>query len=386
MKKSITNILISLGLSQILFQPNQIIAQDDCCEEVSYGLSVVPGYPIEQGCVNAGYILPAEYNPDCAWDVYASGDFIYYGYSQEVTPPVGQRFTFVDDIYFQVQRTTKNLLMRSPYRPGFRVSVGVDLDAVVLDATYMRYHSSVSQNFSAGTNAGLGLTTGAQGILASNPANGAPPLPGNSTLFATIRAKREIHLDRLLVSAQRPVYMGKRIIMDLNFGLLAYWNTQIWRFDTTALATPPFGVITSNGFSTAKHKGWAVGPDLGFKATALLPWNFQGLFRVDLSLLYGQLSHGRTVTSFPQAPLPTNNTTLIRKKSGFPQAVQSAEIGLGWGDYFWCDKFHIDLYVTYNFLSQYIIAEGIPYSSTTHDLYFFSYSLQGFAIGGRLDF
>jgi hypothetical protein len=380
-KKSIASALICLGISHMLFQPNQIIAQDDCCD-----LVVVPGYSIEEGCVNAGYIFPAEYNLDCAWDFYARGEFIYFAYSQEVVPPLAQRFTFVDDIYFQDQRTTNNLLMRSPYRPGFRVSVGVDLDAVVLDATYMRYHSSVSQNFLAGNNAGLGLTTGAQGILAGDPNNGAPPQPGNSTLFATIKAKREILLDRLLLTAQRPVYMGKRIIMDLNFGLLTYWNAQNWRFDATALAAPPFGVITSNGFSTARHKGWAVGPDLGFRAIALLPCNFQGLFRVDLSLLYAQLSHGRTVTSFPQAPLPTNNTTLVRKKAGFSQAVQSAEIGIGWGDYFACNKYHIDLYVTYNFLSQYLIDEGIPYSSTAHDAYFFSYSLQGFAIGGRLDF
>lgn len=372
--------LINLGVAQMLFQPNPIIAQDECCD-----LSVLPGYPIEPECISSGYPLPATISPACSWDFYARGDFIYFGYSQEVTPPVTQRFTFEGDIYVQTQRSTNNLLMSSPYRPGFRVSVGADLDAVVLDVTYLRYHSTVTKNFNAGPNAGLALTTGAQGILASDPANGAPP--AITTLFSTLKAHRGIHVDRLLVTAQRPVYLGSRFIMNLNFGLLGYWNEHKWRFDMTALAAPlPTNVISSNGFSTANHKGWAVGPDLGFKAIALFPCHFQGLFNVDLSLMYAQLTHGRVVTSFPAAPLPTNNTTLVRQKAGFTQAVQSAEIGIGWGDYLWCDKYHLDLYVTYNFLSQYLIDEGIPYSSTAHDAYFFSYSLHGFAIGGRLDF
>ncbi|MBS0629118.1 MAG: hypothetical protein JSS30_02695 [Verrucomicrobia bacterium] len=379
-KATFANTLITLSASQLFFQAGLLAAEGECCETPCSNLAVLPGDPINPDCINAGYLLPAGIKTACSWNFYARGDFIYFAYSQEVTPPDAQRFTFVDGVNFQVQRTTKNLLHSAPYRPGFRVSAGVDLDAVILDATYMRYHSTVTNNFGAGNNAGLALVTAAGGILASNPVTGQP------TLFATIRSARTISVDRLLVTAQRPVYMGSRLIMDLNFGILGYWNQQKWRFDTTALGAPPVGVLTSNGFASANHKGWAVGPDLGFKAMALFPWHFHAIFNVDLSLLYGYCTHGRVVNSFPQAPLATNNTTLIREKAGFTQAVQSAEIGIGWGDYFCCDKYHVDLYVTYNFISQYLITEGIPYSQTAMDPYFFAYSLQGLAIGGQINF
>lgn len=381
-KKVITSALLNLGLTQMIFQPNHAVAQDNYCETPCC-LSVVPGDVIETGCLNAGYLLPAAYAPQCSWDFYASGDFLYLGYSEDVTPPAAQRYTFVDGFDFHVNRTTKNLMYSSPYRPGFRVSAGVDLDNVLLDATYMRYHSTVHNHFDAGVNAGLAITNAAGGILAPN--NGQP------TLFQTLSASRTINVDRLLVTLQTPVYLGKRMLMNLNFGLLTYWNEQKLRFDGTALDAPPDGVLTSTGFTTARHKGWAVGPDLGFKAVALLPWSFQGLFNVDLSLLYAEVTHGQTVVSFPipdALPLAqaTNNTTLSRQKAGAWQAVQSAEIGLGWGGYFWCDKYHVNLYATYNFISQYLLTEGVPYSDTAYDTYFLSYSLHGIAIGARLDF
>jgi len=380
-KKVIKSALINLGLTQMILQPNHIQAQDSCCEPPCANLAVIPGDVIQDGCVASGYLLPATISPECSWDFYASGEFIYFGYSQEVTAPAAQKYTFVGNEDFHVERITDNLLYSSPYRPGFRLSVGVDLDSVVLDVTYMRYHSTVNKTFNAGNNAGLAISTAAGSLLTANEFNGLP------ALFDTIRASRRIEVDRILVSLQRPIYMGSRMIMDLNFGLLTYFSEQKWRFVATALPAPlPVNVITSDGFNQARHKSWAIGPNLGFKAIALMPWHLQGLFRVDLCLQYGDVTSGRNVSSFPDTPLPINNTTIVRTKAGYCQAVQSAEIGLGWGSYLCCDKYHLNLSVTYNFISQYLLASGIPYSATAVDLYYFSYSLHGIAVGARMDF
>lgn len=355
-----------------------LLAEEDCCETF-----VIPGDPIDPCCIAAGYPLPASINPRCSWDVFAGGDFLYFAASMEVLTPIAQRFTFVDGINFQIDRTTEDFHQSSEYRPGFRVSLGLDLDAVILDASYIRYHSRTTSHFGTQTNEGLSLVGVAGSILESSLLTAEP------VLFSNIKSIRHINIDRLLIVAQRPVYMGKRIVMDLGFGLLAYWIEHKWNYECTALTNAPAvvpAIRTSDGFATADQKSWAIGPDLSFKAIGLLPWNFKAIFTVDLSAQYGTLYKGTTITSFPDAPLVTNNTTIKREKVTYSQAVQSAEIGLGWGSYFCCDRYYIDLYATYNFFSHYLIAYGIPYSATAVDAFFQSFSLNGIAIGGRFDF
>jgi len=383
MKKSLSTAFVSLGIIQLVLQSSPAFADEECCSSPCYNPVILPGEVLDPCCVQAGYPLPVNLNLCCSWNAYASGDFLYLGSVRDVATPIAQRFTFVNGINFQIDRTTKDLLQNSSYKPGFRVAIGVDLDSVILDATYLRYYSHTTSHFNTDNNQGIALTTYAGSILESSLATGLP------VLFSNVKSSFHLNVDRLLVSAQRPVYMGKRITMNLNYGLLAYWNEQKWDFNCTALAAPPAvfpPVLTSNGFATAIHKTWAVGPSLGFKAVGFLPCSFKAIFNIDLSLQYGFMYRGETVTSFPAVPFATNNTTITRDHAGYSQAVQNAEIGLGWGSYFGCDKYHFDLYATYNFFSQYCIAFGLPYSQTAVDLNYFSYGMQGIAIGGRLDF
>lgn len=370
--------MIKKTIAGLLAFSCMLLAEEDCCETF-----VLPGDPIDPCCIPAGYPLPASINPCCSWDVYASGDFLYLAASMEVQSPTAQRFTFVDGINFQIDRRTENFNQNSEYRPGFRVSLGLDLDSVIIDTSYMRYHSRTTSHFGTQTNEGLSLVGAAGSILDSSLLTGQP------VLFSNIRSIRHINMDRVLVEVQKPVYMGKQIVMDLGYGLLVYWIEQKWNFDCVALPNPPAvvpAIRTSDGFATADHKSWAIGPALSFKAIGLLPWNFKAIFNINLSAQYATLYKGTTTTSFPDAPLSTNNTTIKREKVAYSQAVQSAEIGLGWGTYFGCDRYYINLYATYNFFSHYLIAYGLPYSATTVDFFFQSYSLHGIAIGGRFDF
>lgn len=383
MKKTISRGLFGLATSQLILAANPIYADEACCDAPCYQLSVLPGDPIDPCCINAGYPLPASIDLCCGWDIYARADFLYLAASIDVIDPIVQQFTFVDGINFQIDRTTKDFHQNSKYKPGFRVSLGMDLDSVIFDATYYRYHTHTTSHFNANNNQGISIFPVAGSVLDSSLTTGQP------TLFSRVNSKRTINIDSLLISLQRPVYMGKRIIMNLNYGLLGFWLAQKWDFTTLALPAPPVvfpPILTSNGFSRSDDRSWAIGPNLGFKAIGYLPCHFQALFSLDLSVQYAYQYKGRLINSFPQVPQVTNNTTIKRGKGPYVQAIQHAEIGLGWGDYLWCDKYHLDLYVTYSMFSHYLFNYGIPYSPITVDANFLSFAVHGIAIGGRIDF
>lgn len=358
-KKAIAIALVSL----------QMTAQEECCEP-----TVISGDPLDPCCINGGYPYPATITPCCPWNFYAKGEFLYLGANITVGAPTVQRFTPLTS-NFQIDRTTKNFLVNDDYRPGFRISLGANLDSVVLDASYWRYHSHRRSHFNAGNNGGLAITQVAQSIRNINP-----------VLFSDVRASQHINADMLLISAQRPVYLGKRIIANLNYGLLTCWSGQKTHFDCVALDAAPIGVRTSDGFAFANHKSWAVGPNLGFKAIGLLGCNLSAIVGIDLALQYAYLYKGVTVISFPNAPFSADNTTLQRGRAPHLQAAHGGEIGIGWGDYVACNKYHLGLTLTYNWFFQHIFAYGFPYSTTAVDLFFFSTGMHGIGIGGQLDF
>lgn len=366
-KKAVISSIICLSFAQV-------IAQEDCCEMPASDAFVIPGDPIDPCCINAGYPYPASITPSCAWNLYAKGEFLYLGSTIDVGVPAAQRFTPLT-LNFQIDRTTENFLQSDRYRPGFRISLGMNLDSVILDATYLRYHAHTTAHFRAGDNGGIAITQMAQSILNFNP-----------VLFSDVKSSQHINADTLLVSLQRPVYIGKRIIMNLNYGLLTYWAGQKTRFECAALDAPPIGVRTSDGFAFASHKSWAVGPNLGFKAIGLLAYNLSAIVGIDLALQYGYMYKGIEVISFPNAPFSADNTTLKRGKAPHLQTAHNGEIGIGWGNYFACNKFHLGLTLSYVWFFQHIFAYGIPYSSTAVDAFFFSFGMHGIAIGGQLDF
>lgn len=374
LKKTITTTLIGLGLTQL---QNPICANEDSTEFPCCAPTVVVAEPLDPCCINPLYPYPATISLCDGWDVYAKGEFIYYSSMADTYWNTVTDITFDDSEYDYFSQ-------KAPYRPGFRISIGADVGDVVLDLTYLRYHPHTTTHFSTKNNAGLSLNYIAPTILAE--AFGQPLV-----LFQNVKSSFHLALDYGILSLQKPIYMGKRIILNLNYGLLGLWTRQKWEMTCTALANPaalpPF-TATSNGVSTANHKSWAVGPNLGFKAIGLLPWNLSGIFNLDISLMYGSCTKAVLMGNFPQAPFPIANNSIGQKDhSAHLEAFHSGEIGLGWGRYLCCERYHVDLTCTYNIAFQHIFNYGIPFLPTGlegHTLT--SYSFHGLAIGGRLDF
>lgn len=357
--------LASLGIFHL-----QSLTADECCDDFPCCESpIIPGLPLDANCIPAGYPYPGAYQPCNSWDLYVRGDFLYWSLLQLTLQPSAQKLSFDGlniDTYNQ----------GGPYKPGFRVSIGFDLDSVLLDLTYTRVHSKKTKHFQAGENDGFRI------IFA------APSIVGVPILFSRLEAESHVDLDMAVLSLQKPIYLGERIILNLNYGLMGLWQGQTWNFIGTALPFQTEFFFTDNGTVFADHKAWSIGPNLNVYASALFPWGFQAFASAGLSLQYASLYKSVQTTSFPNVPAVIDNTSV--KTDGHVihmQASHGGEIGLSWGSYLWCDKYHFDISASYTIFYIHNFVGGVVLSPFATDyLTLDSINVHGFAVGGRLDF
>lgn len=380
-KKYISSALIGLGIAQMHFHTNPIFADEQdsdspCCEA-----TIVGGVPLDSclnSClINPGYPYPAIIQTSTCWDIYAKGDFLYWSIVANEQVMVAQKMTFD-------RRTIKNYNQAGHYRPGFRVGIGAAFNSMVLDLTYTSCHHHNRIPIAAGTNELVQLT-------------GVSRLTGPPLGFSNVNIGIDLNIDIGKISLQQPVYLGTKIIMNLNYGIAMTWVGHKYNIRSTALnVAPPPTVVTATGFTFSKHKGWAVGPNLGFEVQAFLPFGFKALADFNLALQYAAVYKGVLQESYPSLiplipfvpSLRAYNTTL-RSKGHVPhiEGYQAGEIGLGWGGYFFCDMFHLDLSVTYAFIFQGITVFGVAITGHGSDLVNLeSYGMHGITVGGRIDF
>jgi len=373
MKKS----LYILGTVQLLLQSSILIA-DDCCSPDPCCM-IGGGEPLDSKCIAAGYPLPAIIKPACTcMDIYVKGDFLYCGQIENEQQLFAQRMS-ADG------RVIKNYLEKGAYKPGFRVGAGIEVNTWLLDFTYVHHHHNSHNPVKAEPNQFVEIT--------SNRLTG-PPL-----LYSSINYDLHLNVDFGVLTLRQPVYLGKRIMMNLGFGLLGIWTEHKRNCVGTAAPGPlPPLSFTANGVNRSLHKSWALGPCLNFEATALLPCGFKmfGNFIVcgEYACLYKGLTEYSHPALLPPPPfLPPNlliqyNTSIPSKKN-VPHLSASdwAEIGIGWGSYLWCDRLYIDLSVTYAFFYQGIVNFAVPVNAHAVDLFnLISYGFHGVTIGGRIDF
>jgi len=343
---------------------------EPCCEFAG-------GDPLDKNCVAAGYPLPAIIQPACTCrDIYVKGDFLYWCQIENEQQIFAQQMSFDGS-------TIKNFHEKGGYKPAFRISAGVEVNTWILDFTYIRSHMHYHQFLGAQPN---------QLIEPSFNRLTGPPI-----VYNTFDYHYHLNFDLGFLALRQPVYLGKRVLMNLGFGLLGIWTDHKRNAVGTAFpGVRPPTTVTANGVSRSEHKSWALGPALNFDVTALLPCGFKLIGNFLVAAEYANLYKGVSSYSHPALlpltpvipPLIQLNTTIPSKKNvPHLSATDLAEIGLAWGSYVWCDRFYVDLSVTYSFLYQGIVNFAVPVNAHAVDLFnLISYGTHGFTIGGRFDF
>ncbi len=356
-KKSIANLFIGLGIAQTFIQPNVLAADEvenlsTCCENV-----VVPGEPLDPCLVGSIYPLPAGPTFSCGWNSYVRGDFLYWS-----VYPAAQGY--------EVEATTNNHLNSRilnhhiTWRPGFRVGIGTEVNGVYLDIDYTQIHSHSTTHYKARQNANPALSETLTIVAV------AITFP-----FNYVKSTITQNYDAAIFSVQKPVYVGKRLVVTPSMGLIAYWSKYNTTYICGQLNQPP------SGFVQNKQKNWNVGPTVAVTAKAQLAWGFRGIGSFGFSAAYDRLK-SRSVLSVPGAqPALINNTT---QEYGYTRnsAVQAkAELGIGWESYFWCDRYHASIEVLY--------AENYTAFTPFRDIQGIQVEplqMRGLVVGGSLDF
>lgn len=374
MKKYLTSFLIA-------FTAVLRMAHADQPGSSSSGMTptpALPGDPLPTGQFPVGYPYPATIKPSTGWDVYATGNFLWWKpyaltalYAQETTTDGA---------------VSRILYFKNNYHPGFKVALGANLGPVLGEVQYTRFHYTGTTHHSAESGHVLTPAVLAAFILPFGPtANPQPNVPTNLGAYRHIKGHMKFDYDTLKVSAIKPVYLGRKLTLNAQYGLIGGWETHVLNIECRDAI-----LDGSNGFANGQHKYWMIGPFAGLKAKALLPWGFRAIGKMELALCYLKYTESHFKDSFPLLnafafPLVigsyANQTTKYKEPIDAWKPQMDAGLGLGWDSYLAGDKLHLDISVSYDFITQ---SYSTP--TTLTEAFLDDTNLHGFNVQCQLDF
>lgn len=335
----------SLLTGLLAVSPIAVLAEDCCMPEY------VPGEPLCEPC--AGYSQYAGVQLDCGWDVFAWGEFLYWRpfnatvFVAEVIPPN----TFTQP---QIEFGHKY-----GWRPGFSVGLGMIapcFDDWIFNVNYTRYHQSFSKTFSEALPNNLKSTFVFQG-----------------TTFGSIKDKFQFHYDIATGNIQRPNYLGQRVILSPFLGLKWLKRNHVYSQD----------LFERNGAlsrAQATLKYTSLGIDAGFDGSWLLCWNLSLIGKADVAILYPYERSFRQINT-PAVVTAASPVTVTHHHIRHLDMFARGGVGIGWGSYFCCNRYHLNLAATYEWMADVVkmsIYDGMFYNGST--------TLMGLTIRGQFDF
>lgn len=318
---------------------------------------LVPGNPIKDDQLSPGIFPSAMYKFNQNHDCYVSGDFIYWATTRPFNEIIPVQSVSGNTITF------KQALQSTPYHPGFKLGMGMGLpgfDNVVVNMGWTRLHSTSATSVT--------------------PENGQTMAPSQFVLqngpnCSKVKAVSRFHIDLFELTAGRPLYLSKRMLLNASFGLKGAYGNQNYRADYDILAGGTGTFITKGSY-------WLLGPYLNVGAKGLLGAGLYLLGKAGLLVPYFKELKSSVVTQFPQFATP-NHSSRSEFGSVKPYMVQpfiEAGIGLGWNRYFANNNYHIDLSASYDLLATWV--DSVSLASPPIKVF----GLHGYTFKAQLDF
>jgi hypothetical protein len=329
-----------------------LIHAEDCCMP-----DYTPGEPLCNPC--AGYSQYAGTELDCGWDISATGEFLYWR-------PFGS-VSWVATVVPQNPLTESYSLLafKWGYKPGFRVGLGIvahRFDDWIFNIDYLRYHQAFSKTMSVSL----------PNSLFSNQLS----LLGAAGGFASsIKNKAHYHYDVAGVNIQRPNYLGQRVIFSPFLGLKWLKRNVLFGQDLLDQA----GGL-SIGQATVKYT--SIGISAGFQGSWLLCWGLSLIGNADVAILY---PYKRSVFQIftPAVVIPLQNPIQITENHiRHLDIFAKGGVGINWGSYFCCNRYHVNLAATFDFMGDIIKMDSLTGSIFGNA----SIVLMGLSIRGQFEF
>lgn len=325
--------------------PTSMSAEDCCMPEYT------PGDPLCDAC--AGYSEYAGIELDCGWDLFAYGEFIYW------RPVPNVSFVSEEIPLNTFQQPQTMLPFTYGYRPGFRVGLGMVahcFDNWIFNIDYFRYHQAFSKT----------MTTNFPNVLVS--------LLGIGTVASAIRNHSLFHYDIIGLNMQRPNYLGQRVILSPFFGLK--WLKRNVEFSQNLI---DFAEGSNRFRSTLKYT--SIGLAAGLEGSWLLCWGLRLIGTADVALLYAyDRSLHQVIT--PAIIIPGVSPVVITKQHiKHLDIYAKGGLGIGWGSYLCCRRYHVNLGVTFDFMDDVVKLDDFSGGIGNGTI-----ALMGLSVRGQFDF
>lgn len=319
----------SLFASLLAIIPAKTYAEDCCLPDYR------PGEILCNPCVIYGAYAGPQL--ECGWDVFGWGEFLYWN-ATRTTSIVAISSPFGPD------GTQLQFRQKFDYKPGFRIGVGMTLhnfDDWSLSVNYLRYHNSFSDTLRSTDDYILATT------LPVAPQTGVG-LFGSGGLFtgfpmySSIRNHTSIHYDIVGMNIQRPNYFGRTVIISPFLGLK--WLTRNVKFAQTLTQA-------ATGAVDRQHTNWkytGIGVGAGLDGSWLWCWGFRLIGKADVALMY-PYQYKKLHEVMVSSAGPVIN---YRAPRSHMFLWGQGGLGLGWGNYFFCNRYYLDLSATYDFTAD----------------------------------
>jgi hypothetical protein len=308
------------------------------------------GSEILGGETAASYNAPARIDIRGAWDVFATGSFIYWQPTQD-NMDLGITNTLYAGTYGQTPNSIFNGMksqvidMNFSFQPGFKIGLGMNVDHDSWDvyAEYIWLHGTSSTSNTAATGNSIYMSRGVAGIIGSQ---GGSPFNQVSQTWGT-------KLDFLNLEMGRACYLGKAFTARPTFGVRGAWiREKLYEKGSNLNITGTGGNNATLSYLTVHDstQSWAIGPRVALYSNWLVGSSFRLYGNLATDILYTQYN---TVSNSnyqrangAEAGYVTQTKVRERHLGALRNHVES-ELGIGWGSYFDNNNWYFDISAGY---------------------------------------
>lgn len=284
--------------------------------------------PVPEVTLMPGYNQCSRIDVRCGWDVFTTGSFTYWQPVQD-----NMELGVVYDTADSPNRFGNVVNADFDYKPGFKVALGMDFDRdcweTMLEYTWFRSQHSTSTTLS---------TSGTDALL---PLWVSPV----ASFFYAGKEKWRLNMDFLDWQLARSYYVGTKLTFRPFFAARAAWIRQNVDVEyTNSVSTG------SSTFVDKRSHSWAIGPRAGLNASWMIGDGFRFYGNGAGDILFTQYTKLSTKEqSVSAAGVAGGIFRVTQKKLNTLRTHLDLELGLGWGSYLDCNKWHIDFSAGYGF-------------------------------------
>lgn len=336
--------------------------------------------PQPKKCIDCECYNPQYYDLQCDWGMFFTADFLYW-YARETNIDYSYSRTFfnqptsIADVR-QYGFPTKHHYVKSEWKPGFRVGLGMNMecDGWDLYANYTWFHNHSHSR-------AVGVTLLASAPDAAFEVNGLTDVvqpwasqfnenPAQPLAFPSITGKWSLIFNQIDLELGRKYWVSKCMTLRPYLGLRGAWNhtnftvigqtvdpTTFTAFDPNTGITQTQGNFVAVNNNRFKNEFWGVGLLGGLQPEFMLgDWcgcgNFSIYGNFEGSLIWGDLKARNAVqflSSFDQTltgPGVNITQTIARRanpvekdKFSRMQGILDLGLGLRWEEHWCCDRY-----------------------------------------------